>query len=955
MIQSIWNVLSREQRMRLLRDAMPWLEGVARELVMSDLARVLKSRASTITKRKNDLIAVDLARSLTLMKPAVQRHVLDAVFDSRGERALLFNQLVGLDADKAAPEKIEFSSTTLEPYRERFGEAEFMLALSFVAEEGHPACRGSAQTILDAESDRQREKRVSPSMQETAVLPTAASVTVELTTEVANQASPAADPLIEEWQHSNHHGRGDIAGSETEAGELSDAAAIPLEPPTVLSEDWSCVEMLDDELDRVVLRAIVASINGEEGALQPTQLRAFVVKLHKLNTAHFRSYFYIGFIDALQAQPAAQSSGGMNSPRRAWYLAGYHLGVRRMQADSVFLDGIEALNESDLEAFCDPLAKGAVQKLLSPVARAAIHESRVEILARWLRLCGPFDRGAVLESTRFALKERGSSAEQNAALLTACLTAIQHRRELESVALPQESELALILALIGCFRDLHGRKQFTDGLRQVRRLEWSGAGAEEIGVACAMHDLDVASPLRLVPASDEEMARSARVWTVFARKGIPGGACVVVEDISLLLRIIAEASEGALVLSKDEIVSAIERVQLLYGSITTSPAARFGTYSKGEFAKALEVLAALAVVVIPLEDRFAESAAVLHDWTAAGNRLAPSLLQVAFQSLLLLESPIVTDFFVECVQLYGPDFVKTDAVARIATHPGARAAREVLRGLLEDDRVSLPVRQRWEIAEMLGRAAASGGVDPQLAVVCIDHLERIVESHPKRFGQSLIDLLADPCWDNVLSEEHRASKQVDIALRTGDYARVGEQCSGMLQRALAESDVGMAVDALEALDRQGLGSWVSDEQREHLGALLAEESESADQAMPRARVLLVGGNEIQAVYDSRLHEWFKNNAPSIKLEFIHSGWKSNWTEYVAQVERRLEAGASSPDAIVVITMIRTILGQKVRALSGEHERPWVACTGRGFESLKRSALKAAQLGAAKRAGRTKGA
>jgi len=54
-------------------------------------------------------------------------------------------------------------------------------------------------------------------------------------------------------------------------------------------------------------------------------------------------------------------------------------------------------------------------------------------------------------------------------------------------------------------------------------------------------------------------------------------------------------------------------------------------------------------------------------------------------------------------------------------------------------------------------------------------------------------------------------------------------------------------------------------------------------------------------------------------------------------------------------MIRTILGEKVRALAGEYERPWVACTGRGFESLRRSALKAAQLGAAKRGGRTGGA
>jgi len=89
------------------------------------------------------------------------------------------------------------------------------------------------------------------------------------------------------------------------------------------------------------------------------------------------------------------------------------------------------------------------------------------------------------------------------------------------------------------------------------------------------------------------------------------------------------------------------------------------------------------------------------------------------------------------------------------------------------------------------------------------------------------------------------------------------------------------------------------------------------------------------------------------VEFIHSGWKSNWSEYAAKVERRLSAAYGAVDAIVVITMIRTILGEKVRALASAHDRPWVACTGRGFESLRRAAVKAAQLATLARARRTR--
>jgi hypothetical protein len=39
------------------------------------------------------------------------------------------------------------------------------------------------------------------------------------------------------------------------------------------------------------------------------------------------------------------------------------------------------------------------------------------------------------------------------------------------------------------------------------------------------------------------------------------------------------------------------------------------------------------------------------------------------------------------------------------------------------------------------------------------------------------------------------------------------------------------------------------------------------------------------------------------------------------------------DAVVIMRFVRTLLGRTLRALCSEHDRPWVACTGHGRDSL----------------------
>jgi hypothetical protein len=67
----------------------------------------------------------------------------------------------------------------------------------------------------------------------------------------------------------------------------------------------------------------------------------------------------------------------------------------------------------------------------------------------------------------------------------------------------------------------------------------------------------------------------------------------------------------------------------------------------------------------------------------------------------------------------------------------------------------------------------------------------------------------------------------------------------------------------------------------------------------------------------------------VTLTFDFTGWSSNWGRSLDVIERRIAAS----DAVVVMRFIRTLLGRTVRALCSEHDRPWVACTGHGRDSL----------------------
>lgn len=105
-------------------------------------------------------------------------------------------------------------------------------------------------------------------------------------------------------------------------------------------------------------------------------------------------------------------------------------------------------------------------------------------------------------------------------------------------------------------------------------------------------------------------------------------------------------------------------------------------------------------------------------------------------------------------------------------------------------------------------------------------------------------------------------------------------------------------------------------------------------------VLFVGGNETQDRYRTAIDASVALRYDGkVRITWFLSGWRSNWHTDAA----RIEAAYGQADAVVLMTFIRTHLGQRVRRSAGDAGLPWVACTGHGKEAIERAVDRAVAI------------
>lgn len=107
------------------------------------------------------------------------------------------------------------------------------------------------------------------------------------------------------------------------------------------------------------------------------------------------------------------------------------------------------------------------------------------------------------------------------------------------------------------------------------------------------------------------------------------------------------------------------------------------------------------------------------------------------------------------------------------------------------------------------------------------------------------------------------------------------------------------------------------------------------------KVLVVGGNEIQSRDAGRVRRKVEQDDLGIEVEFLHSGWDSNWNKHFENVKRKLGADCH---AVVILRFMRTQLGRKVRAECSRRQIPWRSCWSGGQGGIVKAVRSAAGAG-----------
>jgi hypothetical protein len=272
-------------------------------------------------------------------------------------------------------------------------------------------------------------------------------------------------------------------------------------------------------------------------------------------------------------------------------------------------------------------------------------------------------------------------------------------------------------------------------------------------------------------------------------------------------------------------------------------------------------------------------------------------------------------------------------VARSADDRGIAAAEELAahHGVSADERFDL-------LESALLGAGERGDADAVARIAeRIDDL--IVEAVSDRLDDRWIDLLG-------LSDQLRATlggpeaelERVNVLRRRGRNAEAAEIVRGLFYRAeagvLGHYDAGDLLGLFEELGgaevdgeamRAMLTSKVgSDAPTDSVAGYLADRS---------VRLLFVGGNERQRAYrdgiDADLLERYRGK---VEVAWFDGAWSNRWKPLAEKVE----AAYPTSDALVVMSLLRTNLGKRLRRTSGEAGLPWIPCTGTGGSAIRDS-------------------
>jgi hypothetical protein len=336
-----------------------------------------------------------------------------------------------------------------------------------------------------------------------------------------------------------------------------------------------------------------------------------------------------------------------------------------------------------------------------------------------------------------------------------------------------------------------------------------------------------------------------------------------------------------------------------------------------------------------------------HDMVTAiddGYVPAEAELVSAAVALEAYGSPHAADFLVRAVALSSSPIVVGLVMERART--GDTTAGGIAEDIAGDDR-----RRTLERFELLDAALA--GAERRADPAATDRLVGLLDDIVARANQPSLDerwadvLGTAETLRAVLEPAHADALRMEVLRRSGRLDEARAIATGLYYRAAAGSLTSFdAAGLLEVLREMGLAPADLDD----LARLLHDEPPPSEVELRvgPTHVLFVGGNETQERYQAQLEaEIDERYGKSVSVEWFFSGWSPNWPKVAEAIDASYRLRA--PDAVVLMTFVRTNLGRWVRRTAGEHGLPWISCAGHGKASMARAIDRAVQIASEARA------
>lgn len=667
-------------------------------------------------------------------------------------------------------------------------------------------------------------------------------------------------------------------------------------------------------LDEELIMRMAESLQDVAGAPDEARVDAIIDEVIRLNATRHQSFYLRGLHDAVRGRPPRTVLPAQNAYRWRWYMAGYVAGLARLDRS----EDIVALWERR------PELRTLGDTGVGPSRYAVVHV--VKALQAQERLVD-----AVAFASHDAIAREPSLAE----LILDSGTTLQ-RQQRFTEASPVFERLLLAEAIDNT---LPANFWATVKRRHAHCLQTEGK------LEAARHLLDEA-------LQEAEPAESAMVMVDL---GLIDASYARLTDLRL-----PSSFEAA-----REIANRLDRGEARFREaealgVTTSSHAHYvlgmRELLRQQYAGA-ERLIAMAVSQFDLERERYEPAhllrrAHLHLAVArcANIESDASRLEHAVRDIAagMADAADLPDAYLE--EVIAGLLLREDISAAALVDRLLNERRDALMdALLQDERthrstaVADALASRFRRERRTERQRMADGITLVRMLLCqarhddagraLDELEELAVRTPE--GTQFLSYLetAGDALTSVWESIEVQGARVRILESLERFDEASQVLRGAFARAMARDDAQGRLDAYDILDT--LAGYGCVDGQELQGMRGRVERTVPVLPLPRARdraihVLIVGGNEVQAQYDEAIIADYRASAPWLTVEFMHTGWSSNWGDKVEEFDRRKVRA----DAVVLIYLMRTEFGRAIRKRMGG--RQWRGCTGKGRDSIRRA-------------------